>query len=311
MVFSRPGFKEAGRIPYAVTLKALERYFRATIGPCELWPRHSYVTGAHIPFLSDLDVTLWLERRPEPSELPAFRRAFKHAFTLFPLLGEANIFVAPEESLLEFANSFELARDPILLERARPRGIAIAERAQASAFILRQLDADFANLAHNPASRERKWASHFKLLSARIPDLPEVPVTLDALFGLAAELAGFPGGGPGSFAAEAARLTAIPREDRTESKPVTDWWCALYPQWFCHKGFAYPPITGGALELFLAQLSWEICGVWSQSLHNEYAPTFANHLRRLGVVLKEAAGSSTHPAIPAITAGLDKLTKLV
>jgi hypothetical protein len=309
MVFSQPGFRQAGRIPYAVTLRALEGYFRTTIGRVEVWPRHSYVSGALVPFLSDLDVTLWLEHRPGAASVPAFRRSLKHATKLFPLLGEANIYVADEQELLRFGNVFELERDPILLERTHSSPIEIADWAQASVFVLRQIDADYANLAHNPASRERKWRTHFELLSSRLPEAAEAPVTIEGLFALAARL-----GAPGdeaAFAAEAARFIAIPHGDRTESQPVSDWWRALFPQWFCHKGFAYPPITGRALELFLAQLSWEIWGVWTQSLHNPLAPSFPNHLKRLQAVLGEATAGAAHAAIAPISDALEKLASLI
>src|SRR6185436_2104749 len=87
-VFSQPALRRAGRVPYAVTLRALEGFFRATIGDAEVWPRHSYVSGALVPFLSDLDITLWLKHSPDQAGTAALQRALRQASKLFPLLGE-------------------------------------------------------------------------------------------------------------------------------------------------------------------------------------------------------------------------------
>jgi hypothetical protein len=264
--------KPIGRIPYRVAMGALRARLSllARESRPEVWPRNSYVLGTLKPLVSDLDFTLWLEREPSPEKMGEIARALRQFARLVPFLGEANTYVSPEaRSLVEFANYFEVSRDPRLQALLGIHAEAQPREMEAAVFLLRMMDSDVFNLHQHPAERLNKWREHLRSVAqatGRSFEIAGADRLLQQLKEAALDLLGLE---PGSERDEARTalstyLEHAVRNTRVNDLPMLPWGFVLYPHRFIYNQSLVPKLQGMALQVFLGQLSWEIWGLQGQ-----------------------------------------------
>lgn len=130
----------------------------------EIWTRNSHVFEAHIPLLSDLDLTLINSTTETAKRLHHERRRFL-------LVGEIN-FYHPEiiKDILHLANPYELMRDPELLRRLnlKPQ----TNENALTAFFARQIQSDQKWLQSFPEVRQKKWRYLSELMNLPVLKVP-------------------------------------------------------------------------------------------------------------------------------------------
>jgi len=119
------------------------------------WVRHSVYEGQALLGLSDIDFTYVGDKELEVV------RDYKNLKKIIPVLGEVNFYKKSYFKYLESChNEFELRRDPHLLEKLKLKD-TFNVRTNALVFLLRTAFSDRKNLKKWPRLRKRKWDQHF------------------------------------------------------------------------------------------------------------------------------------------------------
>lgn len=284
------------RLPYVVALEAVRKAFSFALGPdAEIWPRNSFLTSAFVPGKSDLDLTIVFKNKPSRSELVTTRRVLHTARGFFPLLGESNVYLLEDLSLVAVCmNAFELARDPQLRARVQATAKqAEGSRGDASIFLLRALESDLENLSTSPAQRKPKWEAHFKTVVAHCGQAPELrwdetpePELLERLIEALAAFVAVEDPG------KASRIQAVIREYLAAARSgallgtlqTGPLHFALFPHRFCFMTDI--PVFESKLEQAMArgQVSWEIAGLLGQYLLADNPRQLLAHIENLSRV---------------------------
>ena len=267
---------------YALALfvikKALERP--------HIWvsARNSYTSGALVPPLSDLDITIIYDDAKVAEEFLKKRiRSLKRAI---PLFKEANVYsVRGMKPLVHLINPYELQRDRALMGHLEQCSLPFPtpnddERGKALAFLLRALEADLRLLLHYPDLRRKRWKNLASILNR--PSSMEDP--LEEAIQLAGEIA------CGEID------TALFKEFATgglsfQEKFETFW--PLFPVrylLYCleQKSSIVSPVNKALTplerDILEAHIEWEIWGLFGQALFEDSPDAYMNHLNNLRVL---------------------------
>jgi len=262
-------------LPYQVALLFLKFIFQVGLG-IGVWNRNSTRCGSFIFGVSDLDLTLLHDGTSSPDFIRHILSVFKK---IFPFLGETNILEKQHlKFILSKMNSFELMRDPELFEQFL--GGKKFSSAEKFVFVARMLFSDADSLRNDPKVRQRKWLAHFKLIGIEVQnqliDFEFVLKTLKELSNQSPRI------GESLEKWSRVRLEKdfdIYRAHLGEGFGILAPHCRL---WFhTQEDTSYlKKLTQLEKEILLAQIDWEICGIYSQKM---YLPQRQNkeHLGRL------------------------------
>jgi len=139
--------------PILLLAQACLSLYLRQINP-KIWPRNSYALNRLVFLKSDIDLTLYFEKKLDHNDLLKIRSAFFILNKSIPLFSEFNIY--DQSSNFKFLNSCEKQRDILLKVQERPNSVA-----QRIVFILRMIWGDKTNLTSCPAKRVKKWQGHF------------------------------------------------------------------------------------------------------------------------------------------------------
>lgn len=281
-----------GRAVYTGILLLVKSYLFITSLPYtiqfELWPRNSFLTQSFSPFKSDLDLTLWI-RGERSRQKDHWLRSVLGVLTRFRLLpGEMNVyFESTAEEQSQFANAFELTRDPVLLSKLKTT--QQIEVSAAHCFLLRMLENDAGGLLNPSPRSQKKWASYlnqvseFVVLNGKISQTTILSLIVDYNH-------------PRNFdalkqEAKDTLLAFLEHKGRTHSTHT------FYPQlwlsyYFPHRGCgaqltAFPPFLPIG-ELFFRQLEWEIWGIQCQQ-HQIPPAKLLQHVTAIRSLLTEVS----------------------
>ncbi len=150
------------KIPYTLALYALKGISRLFFS-AQLWPRHSYLDHTFRPLKSDLDISVFIE---SPENRRRFSVFYKWCKRLLPFLGEVNYYSSSTISYLAkySLNSFELSRDPQLLQNFLQNIHPDFSPTAALVFLQRTFMSDYEHIRRQP--RILKWQNHFDNLNA-------------------------------------------------------------------------------------------------------------------------------------------------
>jgi len=296
--------KKIFTFPYLLALRFLHWKMRKTLNSRQIWPRNSFILGSFTPLVSDLDLTVLLESETSAvlfdQKKKEVQRSLQLGKKLFPWLGEANVY---EEKILPliqlFANPFELDRDPGLREKFSKYPPPKYTREEGAVFLLRMLEADYQNLLHRPDKRLRKWRQHYRSIETRLPEVQmalQVPFDkrkpvnslISAALHLAQEWNEIIG-------AQARSWTEIYLELRSKNLGLQHmaeitrsqkWWWILFPQKLCRFHSYAPGLPKESAGLFVAQIRWEIHGLFSQKLSCGNDLEIENHFNDIEALVK-------------------------
>lgn len=149
------------RIPYVLAYTEVKFFSRLFWG-IKIWPRHSFLTEAFIPFKSDLDLSAYIKNS---ESIASFLKFYNLLKTINPHLGEMHIYTPECINLLrenDF-NGFDLERDPLLLEEFN---LSLSRKnfdcEKAISYLLMSLMSDLHKLRKNSGARLKKWKYHFR-----------------------------------------------------------------------------------------------------------------------------------------------------
>lgn len=296
------------RIPYALTYHFA--LWGIGISRSSLWPRNSYYFERIVMFVSDLDLTLLLNKGSSLNTQT--KRKIMRTQKLLPLLGELNI--VHEEMIPKYASLLpilELKRDPILL-RTLQLSLREAEEGEKFFFLWRMLWSDRKNLRVHLQMRKKKWTFHLESLQLGTDS-----------FLTAANLGAFLESLDSQFECSMGYLQQLALQDeksisflRDELKLVfflSDWLGEIYQKRKWEKEESWPVLGPKLHHMLKFSLSWEVWGVLSQfelqtnltefythviglkkiSLHYSYDCFLPALLEVEGLVLERMALSST------------------
>jgi hypothetical protein len=309
--------RRALRLPYAAALRALQLAVPPVAAPARarVWARNSWLTPQFRPLASDLDVTVWLEGEPGTAQRAQLASLLAGARRALPWLGEANVYERGEARLLApHANRFEIGRDPRLAEilglraepgREGPRS-PWSEPAQATTFLLRMLEADIVSVRDRPERRRAKWEGYFARAGCGAAARVRGETLLDRILETALSLSLAPADRAEAAAQCRDYLARAADGWEPEGLDFPPWWFVCFPNRIC---WAEPPrpLPGGAagLEIFRAQVSWEIWGLSAQHRLSPIRAELGAHAAKLARLVERA-----EPAPEArefLTAGLEQL----
>ncbi len=255
----------------------------------KVWPRNSFVTKKIVAAMSDLDLTIIITKIGQEKVVT---RKYKFLKIIFPFLGEMNIYdKKPVLNFIELANSYELDRDPHLLEEFSFHKKATPY--EKIVFFCKILESDQENLKSIPEYRRKKWEKHLRDLNINSA------VGFDHLKDALSKLCHDQGIDSTSF------LDDFFMENRTEKINCDNFYrnckdkrsyILLYPfRWigssltcesFYHDIELLKDFSNNELKLLEAQISWEIWGLFSQYLHNIQNATLHTHLENIKQVME-------------------------
>jgi hypothetical protein len=271
------------RAPYAAALAAIRAAVPPLVAPggALVWARNSWLTPQFKPLVSDLDLTIWLEGEPSLLQLRQLRGVLSSIRAALPFVGEINLHERTEAGWLsEYANRFELGRDPELLARVGLQS-PLSVQAQATVFLLRMAENDLESLTHRPELRRGKWEIHLRSVGAGVTALVRGGSLLDQVLMAALQ----PLGTASDELIPSARrfFEALTAGQALHELTIEPAWWLLFPHRFA---FAEPPVGlpepgPKGIEVFRAQLAWEVWGLISQYRLNAERQPIAEHARNL------------------------------
>jgi hypothetical protein len=266
--------KPLGTLPYGFALRAV-KLISATAHlpyPPEIWPRNSYALGTLVPIVSDLDLTVWLSEGLTQSQFSALLMRLDLARKAMPWIGEINFYLVDDLPFIApHFNCYELARDPALQRKLEQRGCTVGgplppptdSKAHACSFLLRMLEADLRQVTLQPASRTEKWRSHFETVGQPWPS-PEPRALREAVLRASVTLLGLTTDPDLALASLKRYFDARVQMLPLGALPIEPLWRACFPHRFCWEP-GVPPVTEERLaQIMLAQISWEIVGIYTQ-----------------------------------------------
>lgn len=134
----------------------------------DVWPRHSFLTEAFTPGVSDLDLSVYAA---DPKQMSSFLRFYSFQKKIFPFLGEIFIYDPINISLIKSyqLNGFELERDRIFLSMFHITESDMSfSKSSAAVFLFQTLLNDFHKIEQNSHSRLKKWKHHFEEINQKL-----------------------------------------------------------------------------------------------------------------------------------------------
>jgi len=275
-----------------------------------VWPRNSFSLGYFTPGVSDLDLTVWFELKPNKRELKRVRSIFRALRIFFPFLGEINLYSKDEAlSFCQFANIFELSRDKLLISQLHGKldDNRIIKQTEAAVFLFRMWDSDKKNLRTRPEKRVRKWQYHIRQINSHCT-LPPVS-TFAKGEGLEDRIL------KTILLMTNAKLSVD--SVKSFSNMLTDhdnhlneWLAAFFVNRFCYSP-VYPLISDtDAINVFIQQMRWELWGLLSQYrfIERESLLGHLDHLIRCASLITNV---DRHRDIETLVDGCKNLKQLV
>jgi hypothetical protein len=254
--------RQVALIPYQTGLLLLKLIFQFGLG-IHVWNRNSTRNGSFIFGISDLDITLVYDGRVS---VEFIHSALKTLKKIVPFLGEVNLYQANHLSvILSKMNSFELMRDPELISKYKQhKRPSLGER---FVFIQRMLFSDAHSLNADPLYRQLKWQNHLKLINfefkGELIDFYSMITVLKELSQNTPRLCE-------SIQNWSEKVFEnnfdVYRTNLGEGFGIFAPHCKLWFQSFEDVSYL-KSLTKIELEIFLAQIDWEICGIYSQKYH--------------------------------------------
>lgn len=176
--------RSASNLPRSLAIKPynllLELVIRLSgIDRSNIWLRNSLVMGYWELGLSDMDLSLWIEGEAIGT-INAWRKVLPYRKLLIG--GEVQVYSSDYvKGFIEYANPWEIRRDPHLLKRLNYRPL-FSNPMHMTVFLVRMLHADN-GLRKNGEGRQRKWREHLQAMGLPIPGI----VTWDYLINLVHE----------------------------------------------------------------------------------------------------------------------------
>jgi hypothetical protein len=132
----------------------------------QCWYRHSLRFNAINPLLSDIDLTITLQDCDYiPQNWQLIQERLKLLKKVFPILGETNIYnIAHLKQFSSFANTYEVKRDPDLLEKFHIASFSQDTLSQSIIFLIRGLSSDYERVEKYPIYRIKKWNIFYNIL---------------------------------------------------------------------------------------------------------------------------------------------------
>jgi hypothetical protein len=273
-----------GKLPYDAALATLRIAVKMELknDAPEIWPRHSYLSTSFIPFVSDLDLTFWFAKKPDPYIFHRCLRLFLKTKRLFPFLGEVNSYVASEApNLFDLANLYEMRRDPSLWAR-----LGFSDRTpdtnEKIVFWLRCMDSDSNSLTGIPHLRMKKW-KHYS-------DLAQIPLSLPLSFesvlkdGVSSLTQFSESERQVMFQNLAAHFSRNPSDH--EDVPTTycrDRW-TFFPHRYCLGTTPLPILDDRRVRIAYRQMAWEVWALWSQfrfMIEGEFEKDLGNYIVKM------------------------------
>ncbi len=274
-----------GEMFYGLAFKGLQFGIQVYRGDthAQVWTRNSYRLGNWVPFVSDIDVSVWMAHPPSSRDLARFKSAYSRMKKLFPVIGNVNLYIATEKHWTEqLINRFELERDPQLAKKLSPRS-PIKPEVQAAAFLLRMVEKDIDSILAHPEAMKAKWNAHIRRMAQVIPKakvdvwkgFPERTL-LRGILDSVADLLDLPEGEQKDFA-EPMELyfqslgRKVPLDLLRPLASKNAAYCAGLPHRFCFETESHPALGDSYVSLARAQISWEILRMltrrrfWKQS----------------------------------------------
>ncbi|MEK6577973.1 MAG: hypothetical protein AABZ55_01990, partial [Bdellovibrionota bacterium] len=278
-----------------------------------IWARNSMALGTADPGFSDIDLTVFFKNEPKPETLQRLKRLLAlDKRTLFPMLGESNVYSNKDFSMIEeIINPWELDRDPtfrtILGNKAEMR----RTRGHAAVFLFRMLEADFKNLKSNPHRRIRKWEHHLNAVRNALGGYDDLDFLKDpdqsaisggilkyilVLIGLTSGTAALDAWGDLSAYLEMQHSAIDVWKISHILKRQPAWW-ALASAHFSFIVDQPPPLNPALTQTFQAQLEWEAFGVFSQFRLSSSRIEMIRHLEQLSLWLGSVPNQSSLPDV--------------
>ncbi|MCY4643730.1 MAG: hypothetical protein OXB88_03845, partial [Bacteriovoracales bacterium] len=265
---------------YALALFIIKRLLPE--GPfLKVWPRNSYTSGALLPPLSDLDLTILYDA--DKIRQTHLKERIRKCQKLIPLFKEANVYpLHGIKTLCTHINPYELQRDQELLHYLRQNNLPFPSsgRGKALAFLFRALEADIEALSHYPDLRIKRWRNLASILGH--PSSMNRP--LEDIFDLAAKLS--------REEIDTALLRefimgALSFEEKFEIFwpffPVKYLLYSLDKKSAVVAPYTIRPPTPLEQEVLEAHLDWEIWGLFGQSVFAS-PQHYAAHLNNLKTI---------------------------
>jgi hypothetical protein len=292
----------------------VRRHFRSS--KIEIWPRHSFVLGTFVPFVSDLDLTIFTPSDVSPVETQKIRDEIESISKIFPAFGEVNLYLEADQWLsADFMHRLELSRDPRFSKKITLDDSSRNRKISSAIFLFRMLDSDWRNLKIRPQVRVKKWRAHLASIAndygrdigtvskAAPPDLATLSSLLFEILDLDAE-------------------TRLDCENHLRQyfqlkEAGKTAWEVQYPQrmWALAPhvmiyGYDQPSELSGTLaEFFIGQLNWEIWGLGTQYILTERKTAFLDHLAKLKALLHQSLMAPEFAAeVLRLDSGIDRLT---
>ncbi|MBL7713899.1 MAG: hypothetical protein JNL01_00440 [Bdellovibrionales bacterium] len=261
------------RLPYHLSLQTL----KLTL-PAQVWARNSFQLGTDNPGQSDLDLTLFLEESPSDADLNRIRSSLIWAKRMAPWVGEANLYVwKKDSSWLKHANFYELGRDPKLLKKVRFESAPIATPEDALVFLIRMADADCKNLIKNPASREKKWRSHF--LATGIEPMSAAELSEKRLKGVISKILSLGVSHSDPYWVQNVSDLIQSRYDHAKYPPLPES-VALFPHKIGFLANRIRELSPQLKRVLIAQVRWELWGLTGQRRIRKLE-NLAEHMKNL------------------------------
>lgn len=255
-----------------------------------LWPRNSFYFKRLTLFISDLDLTLFIDKESESLKNQSIQSKIKWLKRLAPLVGEFNII--RKEFLVSLGENlpyFEVQRDPLLISK---QGLKLGEpKSEDEIFYLwKMLCSDKKNLTNKFKARHKKWEFHLMQLGlstevySTAQTLDEFLVNLEeALFkrGSWPDIAGF----FRSFLLD--RTTSF--QEVSQKFPFASF-VFLLPQWIGENNkkqiwrradFSWPILSKEQRGFLEKSVEWEVWGCLTQFDLQVDELTFLTHLEVL------------------------------
>lgn len=269
------------KIPYDLAAFIINLRIRR-ISNSKVWYRNSYVTGNYVFGVSDLDISIMMDRL-NPDQIIKITSELKKLKRVFPFVGEINFFIRDHVvDLSPSLNLYEKKRDPIinsLMMDYAPFG----QDVEKAVFLLRMLEADKKNLLEIPLARQKKWRNHFQELNLSFPRFIDKNFIIKTIMALIAPESN------DKEINEAINFLFCPlSEDEHvlfENKPA--FWKFLYP----NRHFWSDDLSSENLNMVknsslrwicLRQIDWEIWGLNTQLALNMHSDdNIKDHIKKL------------------------------
>ena len=299
--------------PYLLANFVVQRILKSP--SVHIWPRNSFVLKNLISGFSDLDFSLYFLGRVEHYTVKQKILNLKKLSFYFPFIGETNVYSSETLDLVKITiNPYELKRDPQLNDII---GEIPSFECDKIVYLLRMLDSDQKNLKHFILLRQKKWKYH--LDSAGLSNIPADLTFQNILMSINHQVLKFTNFNESSSEIFVnyyqGNFNRIEMDYHLNQKMVLEFMCIFPWQWLgpsfsndnlkrdCDILLAADPLY---LDLFMAQLSWEIWGYIVQGIYLEQNISWESHMLRIKTIVNFLETSS-HPKCYQLQKVLEQL----